>query len=147
MFKNTEFYKQQQDRSNGNRIFTGDEPLIPDEIIPPDKYSFDDHHLDFHISHQMRKTSGKQAGLMVQVQRQAELDEFRARRAMQMKIQLDSDAIQYMNRICHFRDQCAISVHPQVLDRVNSMTERTLEIIEHLPLASTGNFLRRYSLG
>lgn len=147
MFKNTEFYKQQQDRSNGNRIFTGHEPLIPDEIIPPDKYSFEDHHLDFHISHQMRKTAGKQAGLMVQVQRQAELDEFRAVRAMQMNIRLISEAIQYMDRICHFRDQCSVSVDPKILDRINSMTEHTLGILENLPVASTVNFLRRYSLG
>ena len=95
----------------------------------------------------MRRTAGKQARHIVQVHRQREVDAFRAEQAMKMFNDLMPKAAKYMNDLCHYRDSCSISIHPDAAIRIEQMVDRALEIQKMLPEAGVRLFLQRYALG
>jgi hypothetical protein len=130
--------------SNGRGLASG---RTPDEIIPAREVRLVDGHLDYHREHQLRRTARKQAGKMIQVYRQREIDGYRVEQALKMHNDLVAKAARNMSDLCHFRDARLRDLHPDAAVRLERMVDRALDIQENLPEAGVMIFMRRNALG
>lgn len=138
------YTEQTEPGSNDRGLASG---RTPDEIIPAREVRLVDRHLDYHREHQLRRTARKQAGKMIQVYRQCELDKYRVEQTLKMHNDLVAKAARNMSDLCHFRDACLGDLHPDAAIRLERMVDRALEIQENLPEAGVMIFMRRNALG
>jgi hypothetical protein len=143
---------EQDDDGRGPSVYFAPAPSapsqarMPDEVILPADEQYPDKNLDWQIKHKMRQTSGKQAGQLVQVRRQAELDIARVEQAAYLRVRAVEISAEYMDNVFTIGDSYARG-RPELAARVQAMVDEAADDLTRLPRAGFALFLRRYGFG
>ena len=133
-------------KEKNNRSRISKNLLLPDEIISSKELLIEDDNLVWNVKHQLRKTAKKQAGHLVQVYRQSELDQARVEQAMRLRFRAVMAAAEWLD-LCYQLGESYARSRPDLAKRVWAMVEESADDLGQLPRAGMILFLRRYSLG